>query len=127
MGHPVRCRHAAVATGGVRRCGAWSVRCGPYHVAGRTEAEPTRRVPAIRAEGAVAQGHGWLRKTVHVEHAACARRVPRCPSDPHRADGGGVTSAKMYGPDIIARTLSVEAPTDKKYGNSWQYHPRSDR
>lgn len=33
----------------------------------------------------------------------------------------------MYGPGIIARTLSVEAPTDKKYGNSWQYHSRSDR
>jgi len=33
----------------------------------------------------------------------------------------------MYGPDIIARTLSVEAPTDKKYGNLWQYHSRSDR
>ena len=33
----------------------------------------------------------------------------------------------MYGPDIIARTLNVEAPTDQMYGNRWQYHSRSDR
>jgi hypothetical protein len=33
----------------------------------------------------------------------------------------------MFGPAIIARSLSVEAPTDKKYGNLWQYHSRSDR
>lgn len=32
----------------------------------------------------------------------------------------------MLGPEVIAATLSVAVP-DKKYGNRWQYHPRSDR
>ncbi|MCJ2184327.1 hypothetical protein MTR62_16745 [Novosphingobium sp. 1949] len=31
----------------------------------------------------------------------------------------------MYGPDILARTLSIPSRTDK-FGNSWQYHSRSD-
>jgi len=32
----------------------------------------------------------------------------------------------MDGPDLIARTLSWPA-VDDKFGNRWQYHPRSDR
>lgn len=31
----------------------------------------------------------------------------------------------MRGPEIIVRTLTAAAVSDK-YGNSWQYHPRSD-
>lgn len=32
----------------------------------------------------------------------------------------------MHGPEILARFLSAPGPSDK-YGNSWQYHSRSDR
>lgn len=32
----------------------------------------------------------------------------------------------MHGPDILARYLTAPGPPDK-YGNRWQYHPRSDR
>jgi hypothetical protein len=32
----------------------------------------------------------------------------------------------MYGPDILVRSLSYPYKPDA-YGNSWQYHPRSDR
>lgn len=32
----------------------------------------------------------------------------------------------MFGPDILVRTLSVPGVQDK-YGNSWNYHSRSDR
>lgn len=32
----------------------------------------------------------------------------------------------MHGPDILARFLTEPGPPDK-YGNRWQYHPRSDR
>lgn len=38
-----------------------------------------------------------------------------------------VPGSFMFGPEIIARSLNIEAPTDKKYGNLWQYHSRSDR
>jgi hypothetical protein len=33
----------------------------------------------------------------------------------------------MYGPQIVARTLSELRVPDKKYGNRWQYNPRSDK
>lgn len=33
----------------------------------------------------------------------------------------------MDGPGIVARTLSDLMDPDKKYGNRWQYNPRSDR
>lgn len=33
----------------------------------------------------------------------------------------------MQGLEIFARTLSRVPEIDKKHGNSWQYHPRSDR
>ncbi len=33
----------------------------------------------------------------------------------------------MDGPNIVARTLSDLMVPDKKYGNRWQYNPRSDR
>jgi hypothetical protein len=32
----------------------------------------------------------------------------------------------VHGPGILARYLTVDGPPDK-YGNRWQYHPRSDR
>lgn len=32
----------------------------------------------------------------------------------------------MYGPEILTRFLSTPGAPDK-YGNAWQYHPRSDR
>lgn len=33
----------------------------------------------------------------------------------------------MHGPDILVRTISRPKDPDKKYGNRWQYQPRSDR
>jgi hypothetical protein len=33
----------------------------------------------------------------------------------------------MFGPDILARFLQSPSDTPDKYGNHWQYHPRSDR
>lgn len=33
----------------------------------------------------------------------------------------------MYGPDILARFLSVPSPVPDKYGQHWQYNSRSDR
>ncbi len=33
----------------------------------------------------------------------------------------------MDGPEIVARTLSGLMDPDRKYGNRWQYNPRSDR
>jgi hypothetical protein len=43
-----------------------------------------------------------------------------------------VPGDSMYGPDIFVRSNSVPTtggPSGKpfKYGNAWQYHPRSDR
>ena len=32
----------------------------------------------------------------------------------------------VYGPEILTRFLATPSPPDK-YGNAWQYHPRSDR
>lgn len=33
----------------------------------------------------------------------------------------------MFGPSILVRTLSRLRDPDRKFGNCWQYHPRSDR
>lgn len=35
-------------------------------------------------------------------------------------------STSMIGPDLLARTLSTCNVLDKKFGNRWQYHSRSD-
>lgn len=53
------------------------------------------------------------------------------PSPVDRLGNAVVSSAEagycgsMFGPDLIARTLSQETRTDR-FGNSWQYHSRSD-
>lgn len=33
----------------------------------------------------------------------------------------------MFGPEILARSLTAPSPQPDRYGNHWQYHSRSDR
>jgi hypothetical protein len=47
-------------------------------------------------------------------------RVPRC------LESAPYASGCVHGPELLVESLSQPGVTDR-YGNRWQYHPRSDR